>query len=109
MTEKTEAKPKQSNIGKHYKIKECPYCHKLTGNVKNHILLKHQTDGPPPAETPPKAKELTKEDLLGGKGKSPDHEEKEDRTFECSRCRARVRYHEAVCHNCGEVLIWDGI
>ncbi len=97
-----------TNKGKNYKLKECPYCHKFFGNVKNHILLKHQAELPGKGEDG--AVELTKEDLLGKEEESQDQEEQNaEINYHCNDCGADVRRGETRCHSCGATLIWEGI
>ena len=80
---------------------ECPYCHRLYGNLKNHILMKHQAETG--VEMP---LEITKEDLLGPKKKEPPQESK---SYTCNNCGAKLRKGESPCWQCGERLIWEGI
>ena len=84
------------------KPQECPYCHKFFGNIKNHILMKHQTEEPAKAA----ATELTREDLLA-KPKPKAKEEKD--TYYCMGCHASLRYKESPCSQCGQVLDWSKI
>jgi len=79
---------------------ECQFCHRQYGNLKNHILMKHQ------AESGGQPLELTKEDLLGTKEKPAQPEEK---IYTCNNCSAKLRKGENPCWQCGERLIWDGI
>jgi len=95
MTEKNEAKKRRRKRTP----QECPYCHKQYGNLKNHILMKHQ------AETGQEMPlELTKEDLL--KQREPPQETK---TYTCNNCGAKLRKGENPCWQCGQRLIWEGI
>jgi len=96
MTEKSEKKIRRKRTPQ-----ECPYCHKQYGNLKNHVLMKHQ------AETGKEMPlELTKEDLLGSKEKEPPQESK---AYTCNNCGAKLRKGENPCWQCGERLIWEGI
>jgi hypothetical protein len=83
---------------------ECPYCHKQFGNLKNHILMKHQ------AEQMEQPVELTREDLIGKKPKDTKIlTESEPTTYICNNCKAELKKGENPCWQCGERLIWDGI
>jgi hypothetical protein len=88
----------------HYRQKECPYCHKTVGNLKNHILQKH------PSEAGESAPALSKEVLTGEKKASevviPGPV---DRQYYCVECRAELRKGEKECWNCGNILSWEGI
>ena len=79
--------------------RECPYCHKQFGNVKNHILMAHQ------AETQETPAELTREDLLV----KPKREIPEQIAYHCNDCGSKVRKGEESCWKCRQRLIWDGI
>ncbi len=82
----------------HYGLRECPYCHRMFGNVKNHIALKHKVaDAAEPVD-------ITKEDLLGNPAP-----ELEETSYTCGSCRARVRKGEASCSNCSAELSWEGV
>lgn len=81
-------------------LKECPYCHKQFGNLKNHILMKHQ------AQQIEQPVELTKEDLIGKKEKPPAPEHI---TYHCNNCGAELKKGENPCWQCDEHLSWDSI
>jgi hypothetical protein len=98
MTEKIEQR-----VIKHRRKRtpqECQYCHRQYGNLKNHILMKHQ------AEAPGQPLELTKDDLLGKQVKEAPPEQV---TYTCNSCGAKLRKGESPCWQCHERLIWDGI
>jgi len=90
--EKTKAKTRG-----HYEQKECPYCHKIFGNLGNHINLKHPTEAKPKPE-------LTKETLL----RTPLPSIRLTKYF-CLNCRAVLRKGEETCWQCGQRLNWEGI
>jgi len=79
--------------------RECPYCHRQFGNVKNHILLAHHTES---QETPT---ELTKADLLV----KPAHQAAQVTKYHCNDCGAELRKGEEFCSKCHQRLIWTGI
>jgi len=89
----------QSKEKRHYRLQECPFCHKLLRNVKNHILQKHQ------AESGEGQTVLSKEDLLGSREKPKD----EEIVYHCNNCQAKLRKGENPCWQCGAQLIWDGL
>jgi len=91
-------KIEQSPKRKRYRIEECPYCHKLTRNVKNHILLAHRVD------VPGKPQVLTKDDLLGKKSNKV-----EATVYHCTACGGKLRKEENPCPHCGESLAWSEI
>jgi len=101
---KTKAAKPEKKRG-HYAQKECPYCHKHFGNVKNHILLVHKVE----AEADGRLKELTKEDLIKTGPKQPAPLTPEDKIYYCIECRAKLRKGENPCWHCGAQLIWEGI
>lgn len=116
----TEDAPAVKKRG-HYEKVECPYCHKMVGNLKNHVNLAH----PGQAPDPPPPVELTKEELLGQAIPRSDDQavltEKEaalenaKTAYYCMTCvhdfakPARIRKGEAACWRCGAQLNWEGI
>ncbi len=86
-----------------YKKKECPHCHKMMGNLGNHIKLAHPTE----AENTP-APALDKETMIKGE-KPPAQDKPEDVEYICEDCHAEIRKGEAVCWHCGETLIWEAL
>lgn len=95
MTEKPERKKRSKRTPQ-----ECPFCHKLFGNLKNHIAMKHQ------AEDQEQPVELTREDLFK---KKPPPEKPGKKLYHCTSCEAEVKKDESPCWNCGRPLLWDGI
>lgn len=95
---------------KHYKQKECPYCHTHVGNLGNHVKMKHQAEAQE-AEEHPAPQELTKEQLLGerGEGPPPPSRQAGQTIYYCQDCHAELRKGEATCWKCGQVLVWEGI
>lgn len=93
-----------------YRKKECPYCHKMVGNLGNHVNALHKTpdgQGAPPA--PPAAPvEMTWESLVSGV-KPPVVQSAALQTYYCTACKAELRKGENPCWHCGENLVWDGI
>lgn len=92
MPEATKAKAKRAP-------QECPYCRKQFGNVKNHILMAHQTES---QESPA---ELTREDLLT----KPPRKEPETIKYHCNDCQGILRKGEEFCSKCHQRLVWDGV
>ena len=97
-----------------YRKKECPYCHKMVGNLGNHVNALHKTPGgqgtPPPADALPGTTELTKEGLTGGvKPPVKNAAQILAPVYYCTACKAGLRKGENPCWHCGETLIWEGI
>lgn len=91
-------KPKKARG--HYGQKECPFCHRIVGNLPNHVKLKH------PAESPP-ASEPTKDTLLGGH--KPPPTTTPSNKYYCLECNGVLRKGEETCWQCGISLNWEGI
>jgi len=93
---------------RHYKRVECPYCHKVVGNVKNHITQAHPGEAAARAESAPG---LDKGVLTGEKkpGEIEPAFHPEDSIYYCMECHAELRKGESECWNCGQHLDWEGI
>ena len=91
-----EQPPKKEKRSGGYKRHECPYCHKIVGNLGNHIRQKHPTEAPAP-------KEVTKESLLG---QAPKEKKTPEKVYYCLHCRAELRKNENPCWKCGQYLNW---
>lgn len=86
----------------HYEKRECPYCHKMVGNLGNHVKQSH------PTEQPGQQAPVTKETILGSsKPVSPIEVLKVK--YYCLGCKGVVRKGEATCWQCGQQLNWEGI
>ncbi len=108
---KMDKKQGDNNKGKrgHYQQKECPYCHAMVGNLKNHVSLKHQAEAgeAPPLPAP---QELTKDDLVtGSEPKAKKDNELKPPVYFCQDCKAELRKGESECWNCRAVLNWEGL
>ena len=89
-------------IKRQWEPKPCPICGESYKNVKNHILLKHQTGSAPQLNENKTPVELTKDDLLGRK-------QPEETNFTCNNCGAELKAGENPCRNCGAPLDWSGL
>jgi hypothetical protein len=93
-----------------YARHECPYCHKVKGNLANHIKAVHPVEA---KERKEETTTFTKEVLTGEKtpeevkALAPVHPE--DITYYCEDCHAEVRKGEEKCWNCGKELDWTSI
>jgi len=107
MTTKKEAKT-QTGKRKPYKRAECPYCHKVKGNLPNHILQKHPTEAAARAANTPA---IDRAVLTGEKppGAVEMTLHPEDIVYYCTGCRAELRKGEESCWNCGQALDWTNI
>ncbi len=102
-----EAEEKSKKRGP-YKRAECPYCGKVKGNLKNHILQAHPVEAAQRAEAAPA---LDKGVLTGEKkpGEVEIPAQPGDTAYYCMDCRAELRKGEKECWQCGAALAWENI
>lgn len=99
-----ESQGEKTKTKKQYKRHECPYCHKVKGNLPNHILQKHPTEAAAPGldkavltgAAPPARIELTTSHT-------------QDNIYYCIGCHAELRKGEDSCWQCGQGLDWTNI
>lgn len=106
---KVKGKPADAPKRGHYKERECPYCHKMVRNLKNHIAQAHPADPGKPPPPPSGPVELTKDNLLGGGPRGDAGAAPGQKTYYCTDCKAELRKGENPCWHCNATLNWEGI
>jgi len=104
--EKPPAAPPIKRAKKPNPKAECPYCHKVVGNVKNHIIAVHPTQD---ADRRAALPSLDKDVILGKKPANLIERpvQPEDVRYYCQDCRAELRKGEENCWNCGKAMDWN--